>query len=122
MSDLHSMAAKKLRNLAKKTFMTANTRQQFYNIADLMDKELTDAVSPFKSYPVAVCSSLITFIQSYYENGGGISEYTLNQILMYCSQIETNYQKMREHEKQMYAEVLDLEQTVYSLKETNNGR
>lgn len=122
MSDLHSMAAKKLRNLTKKIFMTANTKQEFYNIADLMDKELTDAVSPFKTYPVAVCSPLITFIQSYYENGGGISEQVLNQILMYCSQIETNYQKMREHEKQMYTEVLDLERMVYSFKETNNGR
>lgn len=122
MSNLYSTAAKKLRNLTKKTFMTANTKQEFYNIADLMDKELNDVVNPFESFPTAVCRPLITFIQTYYENGGGISEQILNQILMYCSQIETNYQKMREHEKQMYTEVLDLERMVYSFKETDDGR
>lgn len=68
------------------------------------------------SIPNVVCAPLLAYLTSYKENGGTISETMMQQIIDYCSQIETDFQKIREHEKEMYKSYLDIKETIKNFK------
>ncbi len=80
-----------------------------------MDDELTFTVNT--NFPSMVCKPLLVFLQSYRDNGGSISDQLMDKIIDYCSQIETNYQKMREHEQEMYDDYINLRDTVEKFKQ-----
>lgn len=70
-------------------------------------------MNAFAEVPIStVCKPLVSFLESYKEHGGPISPRLMDAILGYCSSIETNYQKMREHEAAMYANYTELQEMV----------
>ena len=80
-----------------------------------MDNELTFTVN--KNFPSMVCKPLLVFLQSYKDNGGAMSDPLMDKIIDYCSQIETNYQKLREHEQEMYNDYINLKNMVEEFKQ-----
>lgn len=83
--------------------------QRIYEIGQAYSEEKTMIA---KSPVTTVCKPLVSYLESYQEHGGNISSTLMDGVLGYCSEIETNYQRMREHEAQMYAAYKELEKTV----------
>lgn len=109
-----SEAADQLRKLISNTAIPTATKRKLYEIAGVMDNELALVKSSVKEKtpPFYVCKPLLAFIDSYYQNGGHISRTVVDKIMNYCSQIETDYQRMRNHEQKMYEDYIELKEAV----------
>lgn len=114
-----SEAAKRLRNLTYNSWISTSMKKELYTIANIMDNEFALAKESTKNdfMPFHICEPLLAFLDSYYQNGGAISKQALDKIMEYCSDIETNYQKMINHEKEMYADYLELKEAVEKILE-----
>lgn len=109
--DIESEAGKRLRTFAYENHIPSNLKRELYSIAAHMDNEL-NLVHENKSSPKAICLPLVTFLESYRDNGGQLSDDIMEHILNYCSQIETQYQKVLEHEREIFENYLQLKEDV----------
>lgn len=114
-----SEAAKRLRNLAYNSWISTDMKKELYTIANIMDNEFALAKESTENdfMPFHICEPLLAFLDSYYQNGGAISKQVLDKIMEYCSDIETNYQRMINHEKEMYVDYLELKEAVEKILE-----
>lgn len=108
----YSEAANELRKYAFKNFSSSQTKRDLYEIAAHMDNELDLVRENKPSMTKAICLPLITFLESYRNNGGQLSDDIMEHILNYCSQIETQYQKVLEHEREIFKNYLQLKEDV----------
>lgn len=116
--DIESEAGKRLRTFAYENHIPSNLKRELYSIAAHMDNEL-NLVHENETSPKAVCLPLVTFLESYRDNGGQLSDDVMEHILNYCSQIETQYQKVLEHEREIFENYLQLKEDVENFIKEN---
>lgn len=116
--DIESEAGKRLRTFAYENHIPSNLKRELYSIAAHMDNELS-LVHENETSPKAVCLPLVTFLESYRDNGGQLSDDVMEHILNYCSQIETQYQKVLEHEREIFENYLQLKEDVENFIKEN---
>ena len=109
--DIESEAGKRLRTFAYENHIPSNLKRELYSIAAHMDNEL-NLVHENEHLPNAICLPLVTFLESYKNNGGQLSDDIMEHILDYCSQIETQYQKVLNHEREIFENYLQLKEDV----------
>lgn len=109
--DIESEAGKRLRTFAYENHIPSNLKRELYSIAAHMDNEL-NLVHENRHLPNAICLPLVTFLESYKNNGGQLSDDIMEHILDYCSQIETQYQKVLNHEREIFENYLQLKEDV----------
>lgn len=109
--DIESEAGKRLRTFAYENHIPSNLKRELYSIAAHMDNEL-NLVHENGHLPNAICLPLVTFLESYKNNGGQLSDDIMEHILDYCSQIETQYQKVLNHEREIFENYLQLKEDV----------
>lgn len=109
---IESEAGKRLRTFAYENHIPSNLKRELYSIAAHMDNELNLVHENKPSMTKAICLPLITFLESYKNNGGQLSDDLMEHIANYCSQIETQYQRLLEHEQTMYTDYVTLRRDV----------
>lgn len=109
--DIESEAGKRLRTFAYENHIPSNLKRELYSIAAHMDNEL-NLVHENETSTKAICLPLVTFLKSYRDNGGQLSDDIMEHILDYCSQIETQYQKVLNHEREIFENYLQLKEDV----------
>ena len=109
--DIESEAGKRLRTFAYENHIPSNLKRELYSIAAHMDNEL-NLVHENETSTKAICLPLVTFLESYRDNGGQLSDDIMEHILDYCSQIETQYQKVLNHEREIFENYLQLKEDV----------
>lgn len=116
---IESEAGKRLRTFAYENHIPSNLKRELYSIAAHMDNELNLVHENKPSMTKAICLPLITFLESYRNNGGQLSDDIMEHILNYCSQIETQYQKVLEHEREIFENYLQLKEDVENFIKEN---
>ena len=116
--DIESEAGKRLRTFTYENHIPSNLKRELYSIAAHMDNEL-NLVHENEHLPKAICLPLVTFLESYKNNGGQLNDDVMEHILNYCSQIETQYQKVLEHEREIFENYLQLKEDVENFIKEN---
>lgn len=110
--EVESEAGKRLRSFAYNNSISSNLKRELYSIAAHMDNELNLVQNSKPQTKTPICLPLITFLESYKNNGGQLSDDLMEHIASYCSQIETQYQRLLEHEQTMYTDYVSLRRDV----------